>query len=78
MVNKGNNKKLKKWTSLGAETQSKLGDKWKRIQKLKGKKPYTAKGASAWLKAQGISGTIKDLQKIPFKTLKRVQERYGE
>lgn len=74
----GNGKKLKPWSSLGAETQSKLGDKWKKIQAVRGKKPYKATGAAAWLKAQGISGTAKNLGTTPFRTLKRMQKRYGE
>jgi hypothetical protein len=68
---------LKKWSELSDKKKTSLGDKWSKIQSLKGKKPYGPKGAAAWLKAQGIAGTASNLKSDYFKTLKRTKKRFG-
>jgi hypothetical protein len=53
------NKKTRKWSDLTISQQAALEKKWNRVQSTRGKagqKPYSAKGAGAWLKAQGIAG----------------------
>lgn len=71
--------KTKKWSELTTAQQSKLEKQWNRVQTTRekaGQKPYSRKGETGWLKAQGIVNDGKGIVRATQR-LKRMGRKIG-